>query len=208
METTTEDPFASGVEAPEEDPFADPAPDPAAEVEGATPPVVNREGEKVAETPAPPAPPAPGPAEAPPADPTPPAPGETPAGPDTPEEQPQQPSPEEQPGPSQEPAPEQGTTPGPRGGKVQTRYYKLLYQTAPTTWEEIALPDGNENVVQKDGTKWVAARNNDHALRLGYVLAGRPDDGVTLFPVPSGAWKPKRVKPKPQVPAKESLDIS
>lgn len=102
---------------------------------------------------------------------------------------------------------------GPRGGKGEMRRYKLLYQTAARQWTEYDLstvdgPKLGVTIVTENGEPWMLARNNEHANRIAFAVLGRPKDGVFAFPVPRGAWKPKRIKPKPPEPARERLDIS
>lgn len=106
---------------------------------------------------------------------------------------------------------EETATTGPRGGKGEMRFYKLLYLTGESQWTEHKLdpqhPEHGEYIALIDGEPWMKARNNDHAKRIGYTLLGRPKDGVRLFPVPKGAWKPSTVKPAPPKPERESLVI-
>lgn len=207
------DPFATQA-GPSDDPFATTAtaPSPADEIaatptEGSDPdiPVVNREGEEVAASD---------------------------AAPTVEQEQPAetQQEPQEAPEPSEEAAPQGDaaeapqeaqeapqqpqesngrTAVGPRGGKGELRYYKIAYQTGPSSWEFHTLdtvPEGVETEIV-EGEKWVKARNNEHALRLGYAVLGAPQDGVTVWPVPKGAYKPKRVKPAPPKPERTRLVI-
>jgi hypothetical protein len=110
------------------------------------------------------------------------------------------------------PAETAAAAPEAANGKSPVRHYKVLYQTGPSTWEEADLlkakSDGNANIVMVDGQPWLAARNNEHATRLSFGVLGRPTQGVTSFPVPKGAWKPRRVKPAPPKPDRERLDIS
>lgn len=234
----TNDPFAAAAPgAVADDPFADPAPggeDIAAEV-AATPtgdlPVVDREG-------APVAPPAPAEGEDPAAgapavvneDETPlaaPVPaqsveqdaardaGQSSAVPA--QEPPVEPSqapqaPQEAPQPAAQPAAADG------GGmaeaakpKGEMRHYKCLQQTADKQWTEFALsgelPEGVK-VVSIDGEPFFEARNQDHATRICYALLGTPTEGTTVWPVPKGAFKPKRVKPAPPSPERTRLVIS
>lgn len=97
-------------------------------------------------------------------------------------------------------------------GKAAIRKYKLLYQTGPRQWTEYELDPQHEEfgsyiTVDADGEKWMLARNNEHAKRIGYAILGRPKDGVLLFPVPQGSYKPSRVKPAPPRPERERLVI-
>lgn len=100
---------------------------------------------------------------------------------------------------------------GPRGGKGELRQYKLLYQTGEAQWTQFPLDPSAEGqsefVKLVDGEPWMMARNNDHAKRIAFQLLGRPAQGVFLFPVPKGAWKPSRVKPAPPRPERERLVI-
>ncbi len=139
--------------------------------------------------------------------------------------------------------------PGPRGGKGDVRYYKLLYLSGPdqyTNFDLATVPDDIgvtvckyappkeltelaekkdklSNATGEEATRlaaevrsmehlheelWFEARNNEHANRLGFAIMGRPKDGVQIFPVPRGAWKPKTVKPAPPAPARERVVIS
>jgi hypothetical protein len=253
----TQDPFAAGTDAPQDDPFAeagieDAPVDPADEVEGI--PVVDREGQPVADPdpgPAPEQPPGfPGggtPAAAPlpatdpvspaapstdapepgtvetPAAPTaaPQQPGEEPTAPPAPDSEPATPSepPAAPQQPAQQPQQAQGeqptSGPGSRGGKPTIRHYKLFYATGPKQWQEHPLtfkdektPPGVKITQTQDGERWMECRNNDHAIKVAYAILGSPADGVTVWPVPHGAYKPKRVKPKPPAPEKTRLDIS
>jgi hypothetical protein len=98
---------------------------------------------------------------------------------------------------------------GPRGGKGELRHYKIAYQTGPTTWEFHKLdkvPQGIDTETV-DGELWVRARNNEHALRLGFAIVGAPGEGATVWPVPKGAFKPKRVAPAPPKPERTRLVI-
>jgi hypothetical protein len=224
METPGGDPFADaapGGPAVEDDPFAGVESDPAAEVaqepvaaEG-EPPVVDREGvpaEAAQEAPAAPAQPEAAPAQA-----------EAPAAPAQAPVPPAEVDPERQP-----PAEPGGDAPGaqaaaaPAGDgsqppaqdevkkKGEMRHYKVLYQTADKQWAEHPLdqvPEG-VNVVTLDGERWVEARNNDHMTRIAFTILGSPQDGVTVWPVPKGAYKPKRVKPAPPAPERTRLNIS
>lgn len=101
--------------------------------------------------------------------------------------------------------------PGPRGGKGEMRYYKLLYQTGERGWTEFdltAVPEGlKAHIKVVDGQPWLYARNNDHAKRVSFAILGSPKDGVTVFPVPKGAWKPSRIKPAPPAPERTRLVI-
>lgn len=106
---------------------------------------------------------------------------------------------------------------GPRGGSSPLRNYKILYETASGQWTEVKLdpensPDGVTVVTLKDEEKgtedqWVEARNNDHALRIGYVLLGRPDQGARILPIPHGGWKARLVRKAPPRPERERLEI-
>ncbi len=117
--------------------------------------------------------------------------------------------------------------PGPRGGKGEMRHYKLLYVSAEgqfTIADLSKVPDDSGITVvkldkepnEKDskpvpgdvGELWFEARNNEHANRLGFTIMGRPKDGVHIFAVPRGAWKPRFVKPAPPQPARERVVIS
>jgi hypothetical protein len=97
-------------------------------------------------------------------------------------------------------------------GKAEMRYYKLLYLSAERQWTEFELDptaEGQTDFVKLvDGEPWMVARNNDHAKRIGFTILGRPQQGVRLFPVPKGAWKPSTVKPAPPKPERERLEIS
>lgn len=100
---------------------------------------------------------------------------------------------------------------GPRGGSSPLRNYKILYQTGDGQWTEMKLdpdnsPDG-VNVVKKDDTMWVEARNNEHALRIGYVLLDRPENGARILPIPQGGWKAKLVRKAAPRPERERLEI-
>lgn len=106
-------------------------------------------------------------------------------------------------------APATGT--GPRGGSSPLRKYKILYQTGEDTWSEVKLdpensPDG-VTVVRDDDTLWVEARNNEHALRIGFVLLGRPDSGAVILPIPHGGFKAKRIRKAAPRPERERLEI-
>jgi hypothetical protein len=217
------DPFAQAVEdpgAPADDPFADAAmepeigDDPAQEVAAeptpapdTAPPIVDREGNPV--EPGTPGPPEPTPVPEPTPDPVgPPEPEQPPAAAETP--QGGQPTQEDQNTGNAPTSPQQEE----QAGKSPMRQYKILYQTADNQWTEVVLdaakaPEGVSVVEVPDvpGEKWVEARNNDHALRLGFVLLNRPSNGVTIFPVPRGAYKPKRVKPATPKPERERLEI-
>lgn len=210
----TSDPFAD-TGSGEPDPFAEEAPDD-------LPPAA--EEPRPAEPPPPPAPeqPAPSPAESPVVAPD--APAEPPAAPAEPPEAPaappEAPTAPEAPTPPPVAAPAEGDqgddanepeARGPRGGKSSLRDYKILFQTAPDTWTEVKLdpanaPDG-VSVKVKDGDSWVEARNNEHAMRLGFILLDRPDNGVTILPVPRGGWKAKRVQKAAPRPERERLEI-
>jgi hypothetical protein len=104
----------------------------------------------------------------------------------------------------------EATTP-PARGKGEMRHYKAFYQTGTNAWAEYPLtgepPDGVK-VVQVEGEAFFEARNNDHATRIAFALLGQPQDGVTVWPVPKGAYKPKRVKPAPPRPERTRLEIS
>jgi hypothetical protein len=109
----------------------------------------------------------------------------------------------------------QGQGAGARGGTPQLRYYKLLYATGPKTWTEHELkfdkgkePAGVTIKTDDQGERWMECRNNEHALKVAFAILGNPADGVTIFPCPAGAYKPKRVKPKPPAPERTRLDIS
>lgn len=224
MSEQQSDPFAT--QGP--DPFATATSSPAEEIEATEPdreqiPVVNREGQPVAQqesTPpsSTPADPAVTPADAPqendqPAT----APQEPQEAPQTPEEASQQgeapDEPQDAPDGPQEGeatvAEANGRAVGPRGGKGELRYYKIAYQTGPTSWEFHRLdsvPEGID-VETVDGERWIRARNNEHALRLGFQVVGSPQEGVTVWPVPKGAYKPKPVRPAPPRPERTRLVI-
>lgn len=114
--------------------------------------------------------------------------------------------------PSQEPESGSNGRTGPRGGKGDMRHYKLLYQTGPLQWTEFDLTtvpdDAGIQVVKVDEEQWFEARNNEHANRLGFTIVGRPKEGARIFPVPRGAYKPKRVAPAPPKPERERVVIS
>jgi hypothetical protein len=100
---------------------------------------------------------------------------------------------------------------GPRGGSSPLRNYKIMYQTGDGQWTEVKLdpdntPDG-VTVVKKDDSLWVEARNNEHALRIGYVLLGRPENGARILPIPQGGWKAKLVRKAAPRPERERLEI-
>lgn len=113
-----------------------------------------------------------------------------------------------------------GNSGAPEGlGKSPVRYYKVLYQTGEKQWTEADLKkakDGNTSVSanivtlegEDSGELWLAARNNEHAVRLSWAILGTPKEGVTTMPVPKGAWKPKRIAPAPPQPERERLVIS
>jgi hypothetical protein len=220
------------------DPFADAAPaaeiedDPFAQADApatAEPPVVDREGQQVpAEQPVPPvedpaqAPAAP-PAEQPPEPPAAPAPEppaapapapdpapEPPAAPAAPQEAPQQPQ-EGQQGEAPAAAEAAEEPPAAEGSSdKQIRHYKVMFQTAQNQWTEASLDEPPEGVkvVTIDGLKFMEARNNEHALKLAYAVIGAPREGATIWPVPRGGFKPKRVKPAAPKPERERLEIS
>lgn len=136
--------------------------------------------------------------------------------PQEPAEEPAAPEPAPEPaaaepeGDAPEPAsPANGT--GSRGGKGEMRHYKCLYQTGAKQWTEFPLdgelPEGLK-VVNVEGEAYYEARNNDHATRIAYALLGTPQEGATVWPVPRGAFKPKRVKPAPPKPESTRLVIS
>lgn len=90
----------------------------------------------------------------------------------------------------------------------QTRFYKLLYQTGETGWNEADLssaPADQKKVI--DGEEFLVARNNDHARRLAFNILGRPEAGVTVNPIAKASWKPKRVRVAPPKPDRERLEI-
>lgn len=126
-----------------------------------------------------------------------------------------------------DPAPPASRPPGPRGGKGEMRHYKLLYVSGNgqlTIADLSQVPDDSGITVvklPKDPNEkesrpvpgdvqelWFEARNNEHANRLGFAIMGRPKDGVHIFAVPRGAWKPRFVKPAPPAPARERVVIS
>jgi hypothetical protein len=122
---------------------------------------------------------------------------------------------------AQPPVEPQGQTPpadtpppatGPRGGKGEMRYYKVLYQTGPKQWTEFDLAGVGDplkqHITTQDGEAWLLARNNEHAVRLAFAVVGSPEQGATVFPVPKGAYKPKRVKPAAPKPERTRLEIS
>lgn len=224
-----DDPFADA--PPADDLSAEVAQEATADI-----PVVNREGESV--TPPPPAegadPAAAAPAvvdeaEAPvvPAVPeapveAPQAPVEAPAAPEAPVEAPQPPQEPETPAEAPAAAPQPAAAPAPAENgsaasqdapkpKGEMRHYKALYQTAEKQWTEFPLtgelPE-DVKVVTVEDELYFEARNNDHATRIAYVLLGQPEAGVTVWPVPKGAFKPKRVKPAPVRPERTRLEIS
>lgn len=87
-----------------------------------------------------------------------------------------------------------------KGGKSEMRRYRLLYQTGEKGWEEAEW--------EEDGkpTRVIDARNADHARRLAWPILGRPENGVTVLPIPDSAWKPKRLQAR-TVPVREALEI-
>lgn len=225
------DPFADSAPGAEieDDPFAQ-----ADEAATAEPPTVNREGAPVEaaappETPVPavedPATPAPAeaPAEAPAApveQPPAPEPPAAPAAPaPAPAEAPAAPAPApEQPAAPAAPAPaeegDQGEAPpaaeAAADNDKQIRHYKPMYQTGEKQWTEATLdnPPEGVTVVTIDGEQFIEARNNEHALRLSYAVIGSPREGASIWPVPRGGYKPKRVKPAAPRPERERLEIS
>lgn len=205
------DPFGGGAPPAEQPPA--PQPPAAAPVEEAAeeqPPIVNREGEPVetpAEDPETPVEPQPEPTPEPPA---PPAEAEQPAA----QEAAPEPEPEPEASAAAAPVAEQ-RQPDAAGKKSPVRYYKVLYQTGSEQWTEAKLPspDENHNIVLRTSKKtgsparWLAARNNEHALRLAFAVLGSPTEGVTVLPIPEGGWKPKRIAPETQ-PERVRLAIS
>jgi hypothetical protein len=107
--------------------------------------------------------------------------------------------------PAEEPQPESAK-------KGETRLYKLLYQSGPTTWEEADLAkvdDSLKQYVEKDdGELFLKSRNNDHARRIAWAIMGRPEQGVTVELVARTSWKPKRLSTAPPEPTRERLVIS
>jgi outer membrane biosynthesis protein TonB len=229
-----EDPFA--------EPTPDPQPEPADAPPEQAPPVVDREGQPAptpdpapepvasAEAPAVQEPETPqAPQEAPQAPPqtpvAPPEPPATPAPAETPSPaEPQEPETEvpegsptpEAPGQTAAEAPDvpeaQPDAQGPRGGKAQMRYYKVLMQTERDQFTLIKLvnEDGTakDHVVSVNGELYLEARNNEHAYKLAYHVVGRPSNGARVWPVPKASYRPRMVKPKPPEPERERLSIS
>lgn len=206
------DPFAQTATA-EDDPFkeadgadlepttaGEAADEVAAEPAAEEPPIVNREGERVdgAEEPQ-------AAAEAPTA---PPQPQEAGGGEQPPQEPPAPPATDEPDADAAAPA-----NPAPESGKkVETRLYKLLYQTGKAQWTEADLtgvPDEVKPYVASDeGELFLKARNNDHARRLAFAALGQPEAGVTVELVARTGWKPKRLSVAPPEPTKTRLVVS
>lgn len=98
-------------------------------------------------------------------------------------------------------------TTAPASGK-QIRLYKLLYQTADGQWTEADMSTADEQYKEvQDGETWLKARNNEHALKIGFHILNRPQGGVTIAPVARSSWKPKRVGVAPPRPERERLVI-
>lgn len=198
-----EDPFANS--GPEPD-MADPADEVAAESAEADIPTVDREGNRVE----------PEAEEQASGDGAPEAPQEAPEAPQEAEEP--QGQADVQDGEPEAQADEEGDgeeEKEPSGPKTPIRYYRLMYQTADNQWTEVDVSNVRDLGVETETTRekglgqvtWIKARNNDHALRIAWVILGRPAEGVRAWPVPRGSFKPKLLRPKPPQPARESLEI-
>lgn len=194
---TEHDPFS---DAGEGDPFAD-APEGQVEAQaeaGGEIPTVDREGDPIPSQPVTSAE----------------VPDATPQASEVPEEAP--PAPETPQAAPSAPESDGGDAPSTEGGRRQRgtsplRHYKILFQTSETGWDEVKLdpkntPDG-VSIVKDEDTMWIEARNNEHAMRVGYVLLGSPNEGATILPIPQGGWKAKRVRKAPPRPERERLEI-
>jgi hypothetical protein len=97
-------------------------------------------------------------------------------------------------------------------GKTTKRRYVVLKVVGPGKFEQVTwYEDGEGNMVPKGpGTKRqgiALARGAEDALKIGYVAAGSPPEGVNLVAVAQLHFQPKPVRPAAPKPSAVRLQI-
>lgn len=114
--------------------------------------------------------------------------------------------------PDDAPPPEETTDK--RGRVVQRRYYLFVAADYTDMYKRLSWYEDDDHKIVAQNTKGakrqtiVLAKTPEDALKVGFVAAGSPQNGVELVPVAVQNFQPRKVAPIPPEPMKQRLSIS